>query len=104
MKRICIKYWWVFPILLTVSPFMSMLSTAFFYDLNWSAKVPMLILYVSVFLLTLIALLASWMILLKNKQWWKCLISILASILIICVLWFPLQPWLGIKVEGLFLK
>lgn len=93
MKRFCIKYWWVFPILLTVSPIISMLSTSFFYDLSWSGKVPMLILYVLVFLMTLTALIVSWIILLKNKQWWKILLSLLTSILIIYALQFPLQWW-----------
>jgi hypothetical protein len=87
MKRFFIKFWWAFPILLTVSPLMLMLSTSFFYHLDWCAKVPMLILYVSVFLLTLILLIVSWVVLLKNNQWWKFLVSLITSILIICVLW-----------------
>ena len=64
MKRFFIKFWWAFPILLTVSPLMLMLSTSFFYHLDWCAKVPMLILYVFVFLLTLILLIVSWVVLL----------------------------------------
>ena len=93
MKRFCIKYWWVFPILLTVSPIISMLSTSLFYDLSWSGKVSMLILYLLVFLMTLTALIVSWIILLKNKQWWKFLLSLLSSILIIYALRYPLQWW-----------
>lgn len=91
MKCFFIKFWWAFPFLLTVSPLMSMLSTPLFYDLDWCAKVPMLILYVSVFLLTLILLIVSWVFLLKNKQWWKFLTSLISSILIICVLWLSIS-------------
>ena len=98
MKRLFIKYWWAFPFLMTVSPLTLMLSSHSLYSLDWSAKMPLIILYVLIFLLSLIALLASWIILLKNKQWWKVIISLLASVLIIGALWFILQPWLGIKV------
>ena len=98
MKWVFIKYWWVFPFLMTVSPLTWMLSSHSLYSLDWSAKMPLIILYVLIFLLSLIALPASWIILLKNKQWWKVIISLLASVLIICALWFFLQPWLGINV------
>ena len=98
MKRFFTKYWWAFPILMTVSPLAFRLSTNYLYSLDWSAKVPMLILYVLFFLLSFIALLISWILLFKNKQWWKIIISMLASILIIFALWFYLQPWLGMKV------
>ena len=98
MKRLFIKYWWAFPIILTASPLALMLSHHILYGLDWSAKVPMLILYVLIFFLSIIALLVSWILLFKNKQWWKIIISMLASILIIFALWFYLQPWLGMKV------
>jgi O-antigen/teichoic acid export membrane protein len=97
MKRFFIKYWWAFPILLTVSPLTLILSSHFLYSLDWSAKVPMLILYALIFLLSFIALFVSWIILFKNKQWWKVITSLLASIMTICALLFFLQPWLGIK-------
>ena len=96
MKQFFIKYWWVFPILITLCPIISMLSNPIFYEVDWSWKVPMLLFDVLVFLMTLIVLLVSWIILLKNRQWWKLLISLLASILIICPLFLPLQSWLGI--------
>lgn len=97
MKRFFIKYWWAFPILLTVSPLTLILSSHFLYSLDWSAKVPMLILYALIFLLSFIALFVSWIILFKNKQWWKVITSLLASIMTIYALLFFLQPWLGIK-------
>ena len=97
MKRFFIKYWWAFPILMTVSPLALMLSTHYFYSLDWSEKMPMLILYVLIFILSFIALLVSWIILFKKKQWWKVITSLLASILIMSALWFFLQPWLGIE-------
>ena len=88
MKRFFIKYWWAFPILLTVSPLTLILSSHFLYSLDWSAKVPMLILYTLIFLLSFIALFVSWIILFKNKQWWKVITSLLASIMTICALLF----------------
>ena len=97
MKRFFVKYWWAFPILMTVSPLALMLSHHYLYSLDWSAKAPMLILYILIFLLSFIALFVSWIILLKDKQWWKVITSLLASIVIICALWSFLQPWLGIN-------
>lgn len=96
MKRFFIKYWWVFPILLTLAPIMSILTTPYFYRVDWSWKVPMLLFDVFVFLLTLVALLVSWINLLKNKQGWKFLISFLVAILIICSSFNPLLSWLGL--------
>jgi hypothetical protein len=95
MKRLYIKYWWAFPILLTVSPLSLILSSHFIYGLAWPAKFPMLILFVLIFLLSFIALLVSWIILLKNKQWRKLITSFLASLLIISALRLFLRPWLG---------
>ena len=92
MKRFYIKYWWAFPILLTVSPLALMLSSDYLYSLDWSAELPILILYVLVFLLSFIALLASWIILIKNKQWWRVITSLLASVLIICALCLKIYP------------
>ena len=46
---------------------------------------------VGIFLtLTLIALPVSWIVLLVNKKRFKCLLSLAMSVLIVCVLWFPL--------------
>ena len=72
-----------------------MVSNPIFYDVNWSWKVPMLFFYVLIYLLSFIALLVSWIILLINMQWWKFLISLLASVLIISVLTllFKLNTW-----------
>lgn len=84
-----------FPFLLPLSPIISMVSNPIFYDVNWSWKVPMLFFYVLIYLLSFIALLVSWIILLINMQWWKFLISLLASVLIISVLTllFKLNTW-----------
>ena len=100
MKRIFIKYWWLFPILLTISPFMLTLSKPIVYHSDWGGKILILLLWAFVFILTLTALLVSWIVLLKNKQWWKALISLLAAILIVfAILWSPLLQWLGIGVQ-----
>ena len=84
---IFMKYWWIFPFLLTLSPILSLISKQVFYTVDWAAKVPMLIIYILVFLLTFIALLVSWITLLKNKQWWKFFFSLLATILILLAIW-----------------
>ena len=83
MKRFFIKYWWIFPFLLTASPLVFKLSTPVLYRVDWSAKLPMLALYALIYLLSFITLLISWIILLRNKQWWKFIISLISSVIIV---------------------
>lgn len=83
IKKYIIKYWWSFPVLLVL--FMLTLGLLF-------TTVPSLletIVYILLFL-TLLALPVSWIILLVNRQWLKCLMSLLASVLVVCVSWIPL--------------
>lgn len=83
IKKYIIKYWWSFPVLLVL--FMLTLGLLF-------TTVPSLletIVFILLFL-TLLALPVSWIILLVNRQWLKCLMSLLASVLVFCVLWIPL--------------
>ncbi len=84
MKKILLKYWYILPILLAL--LMYSLTQLF---LGYPT---VLELFVSiVFLLTLIALPVSWVILLGEKQWWKSLVSFVASIVVVYFLGFPLM-------------
>ena len=83
MKRIIIKYWWAFPTLLA-----SLLTTLGLLYVTYPTVFETI---VGIFLiLTLIALPVSWIVLLINKKWFRCLLSLAMSVLIVCVLWFPL--------------
>lgn len=83
MKRIIIKYWWALPVLLAL---LMITLGLFFFTVPTVFEMIVGILLV----LTLIALPVSWIILLVNKKWFKCLLSLGMSVLIICVLWIPL--------------
>ena len=83
IKKYIIKYWWSFPVLSAF--FMLTLGLLF-------TTVPSLletIVFILLFL-TLLALPVSWIILLVNRQWLKCLMSLLVSVLVVCVSWIPL--------------
>jgi len=41
-------------------------------------------------ILSILGLIASWVILLLRKKWIECLLSVILSAVIVCVLWFPL--------------
>ncbi|MBQ7422930.1 MAG: hypothetical protein IJV27_12445, partial [Prevotella sp.] len=78
MKRIITKYWWVLPCLLGSLLLIDAGLHTWLYAAVWSVKIKVmflrLILYV-VLILTIIALLISWNMLLSSKQWRKFLIS-----------------------------
>ena len=83
MKRFILKYWWVFNIVL----FIYLLGLGFSFTAEptvFESIVGFLLLVV------LIGIIVSWVILLKNKKWGKCLLSFALSVGIICLLWFPL--------------
>ena len=83
MKHFFLKYWWIFPMALGV--FMFSLAALF---TTW---LPVLEDIVAILLMvTIIALVVSWVILLINKKWRQCLTSITGSIMVVCLLWFPL--------------
>ena len=70
MKRFVLKYWWVFPLSLLVI----LVSLLFLF----MTDIPIIENTVSIFLLlTLVALPVSWVILLWNFKWKRCLISVL---------------------------
>ena len=83
MKRLILNYWWALPILL----FLCLLGLGFLFTHE-----PTVLESIVGFLLllVLICLIASWVVLLVNKKWWKCLLSFALTVGIICLLWFPL--------------
>ncbi len=85
MKRIVLKYWWTLPILLCVL----MLGLIYIFMLTTVSLVFEDIVGI-LLLLVVIALPVSWVILLVNKKWWQCLLSLGLSVIIAIWLWIPL--------------
>ena len=83
IKKLFIKYWWAFPILLALS----MLALIVLFT-----KTPSILETIIgvLFLLVIIALLTSWVLLLINKQWLEVLLSFIVSVVVGCILWIPL--------------
>ena len=83
IKRLLIKYWWTFPILLALS----MLALIVLFT-----KTPSILETIIgvLFILVIIALLTSWVLLLINKQWLEVLLSFIVSVVVGCILWIPL--------------
>ena len=94
MKRIITKYWWVLPCLLGSLLLIDAGLHTWLYAAVWSVKIKVmflrLILYV-VLILTIIALLISWNMLLSSKQWRKFLISLLLLVVAILLSLKPLS-------------
>ena len=83
MKRLILNYWWVLPILL----FLCLLGLFFLFTYEPTVLESIVGILM---LLVLICLIVSWVVLLVNKKWWKCLLSFALTIVIICILWLPL--------------
>ncbi len=83
MIRLFIKFWWAFPIMLALS--MIALIVLF-------TKTPSILETIIgiLLLLVIIALLASWVLLLINKQWLKAFLSFIVSAVVGCILLIPL--------------
>ena len=83
IKRLFVKYWWMFPLLLALS----MLALIVLFT-----KAPSILESIIgvLLLLVVIALFTSWVFLIINKQWLKTLFSFIASAVVICILWLPL--------------
>ena len=81
IKKLFVKYWWTFPILLALS----MLALIF-------TKIPSILETIIgvLLLLVIIALLTSWILLFINKQWLKALLSFIVSAVVVCILLIPL--------------
>ena len=83
IKRLLVKYWWMFPLLLALS----MLALIVLFT-----KTPSILETIIgiLLLLVIIALLISWVLLLINKQWLKVLLSFTVSFVVGCILLIPL--------------
>ncbi|MBR5664165.1 MAG: hypothetical protein IKX13_00215, partial [Bacteroidales bacterium] len=74
MKKLFLKYWWSLPLLMVV--LMLTLLLLFTTVPTFFESVVGILL-----VLTLVAIIASWIVLGIHRQWWKCLASIVSSIL-----------------------
>ena len=83
MKRLFLKYWWVLPILLFIS--LWGLAHLFFHEPTVMESIVGVLV-----ILVLICLFVSWVVLLVNKKWGKCLLSFVLTVGVICLSWFPL--------------
>ena len=83
MKRFILKYWWVFNIVL----FICLLGLVFSFTAEPTVFESIVVVLL---LVVLIGIIVSWVLLLMNRQWGKCLLSFALSVGIICLLWFPL--------------
>ena len=84
MKKCIIKYWYILPLLLAL---LMLTLTMVLITIQFQVLERIILILL---LLTLIALPISWVVLLVNKEWQKLIISITTSILVACVLFFPL--------------
>ena len=83
LKDVIIKFWYVFPLLAVVLLFILILLTATYPSLFEN-------IVFCILLFTLIMLPVSWCVLLANKKWWRCIISVVVSIVFVGVLGFYL--------------
>lgn len=74
MKKLLLKYWWLLPLLMVVL-MLTLLLLLITVPTFFESVVGILL------VLTLIAIIASWIVLGIHRQWWKCLVSIVFSIL-----------------------
>lgn len=77
LKDVIIKFWYVFPILYALFAFALILM------INMNSLPAVIEDSVGILLLiTLITLPVSWIVLLVNKRWWRCIASFVASVVI----------------------
>ena len=77
LKDVIIKFWFVFPILYALFAFVLILL------INMNSLPAVIENSVGILLLiTLITLPVSWIVLLVNKKWWRCIASFVASVVI----------------------
>lgn len=93
MKAFIIKYWWSLPLCIAIIMISLMLL---FVDAPtfWDHVVGCLL--ILVILLTI----GSWVVLLMNKLWMKSILSIVTTILVLCVLGFPLILFASFAPDG----
>ena len=83
MKKFILQYWWTLPVLMALAMVLDCLVmmanlTILEAVIGW------------IWILIVIAILVSWVILLVNKQWKKCLCSFILSIVVGVALSFPM--------------
>ncbi len=88
MKHFVLKNWWCFPLSFLV------LVLIFSFPTRFENIIFVLL------LLTVVTLVVSWIVLLINKKWWKCLLSFVVSALVgAAIIWFL---WIPSAVEAMF--
>ena len=74
MEKFINRFWWIFPALFAAAIFIIIKTTPTFWTIST--------------LLAFVAMIVSWIFLLKFKKWWKCLFSfILAALTVTCFLY-----------------
>lgn len=74
MEKFINRFWWIFPALFAAAIFFIIETTPTFWTIST--------------LLAFVAMIVSWIFLLKFKKWWKCLFSfILAALTVTCFLY-----------------
>jgi len=94
MKHIITKYWWALPCLLGLLLLIDAGLHTWLYSAVWSVKIQVMLLRLIwgvVLILTIIALLTSWAILLSSKLWHKFLISLFLLVVAILLSVKPLS-------------
>ena len=89
VERLILRFWYVLPLLFALFGF------AWMWWLYYE-NVPVVLLdtIVVLHLLTLIVLLISWGVLLANKKWWQCIVSFVATLVIVFILLYPFITFL----------
>lgn len=83
ITKAIIKYWWTLPLLLALL----MITMTFLFTKTpslWETLIGILL------LLTAMALIASWVLLLARKRNVECFVSFVVSGIVVCFLWLPL--------------
>jgi hypothetical protein len=89
MKGLIIRFWYVLPLLFALFGF------AWMWWLYYE-NVPVVLLdtVVVLHILSTIVLLISWGVLLANKKWWQCIVSFVATLVIVFILLYPFVTFL----------
>ena len=83
-ERLILRFWYVLPLLAAVLLFILILLTTTYPSILEN------IIY-CLLLLTLMMLAVSWCVLLANKKWWRCIVSVVVSVVFVGVLGFYLS-------------
>ena len=83
MKGLILRFWYVLPLLFALFGF------AWMWWLYYEHLPILCDIVVILHILTTIVLLVSWGVLLANKKWWQCIVSFVATLVIIFILLYP---------------